>query len=111
MLTDEGKKIFGEFLKQCGYRRGLTSDEAISKFITQETGIRIPESQINSLVSAHWKDKFKFDYLVALVASGLLQFEPEIEAGRLLEYNDVMEIFRGHLNPFTGERYTNGAIK
>lgn len=110
MITEEGKKLFGEFLRHCGQRSGLTSEKAIAEFITEETGIRLPEAQVNSLVSALWKDKFKFDYMVAIVASGILRFPDEVEGGRLLEYNDIMEIFRGRLNPFTGERHTNGAI-
>jgi hypothetical protein len=111
MITEEGKRLFGEFLRGCGQKNGLISERAIAQFLTQETGIRVPEAQINSLVSSLWKDKFKFDYMFAILDSGLLRFPEGVENARLLEFNDVMEILRGHLNPFTGERLDTPTAK
>lgn len=105
-ITDAGKRRFGAFLQHC-LDETYGSRSAASIAILEETGIRISESKLAELVHAQWLDKFKFDHIVALILSGCLKF-PD---GSLLDFNDVMEIFRGKLDPFTQERLGNGMAK
>lgn len=109
-LTDEGKKKFGEFLKDCGTRLELTSEQAIAQFVTTESGIRVPPSAINAFVRADWQTNPNINYLNALLISGLLKFAPHVKEGRSLEFNDIVAVFCGELDPFTGKcKGKNGA--
>lgn len=108
-LTEEGKKVFGEFFKQCCDRAGLTTQLQVSIHLSEVAKKNFPEAQVRQLQSGRWGDKFDFNYLYILVMGGLLKFAPEVEQGRSLDFNDLMAIFSGHLDPFTGKRKKNGS--
>lgn len=103
-LSDEGKKRFGAFLQHRIDGAGFSSRAAAAKFIHDRTHIRIPESKLTDLVNATWGNKFDFNHMFALLDSGLLKFDDQ----RFWDYNDLCEVLRGKLDPFTGERLANG---
>lgn len=110
LISYESRKTFGAFITDCAlrYQPPLESQKEIAAFVSQKTGIKVPESAVNTYVGARWESNPNLNYLIAFIDSGLLRFPPEVEGGRLLEFNDVMEILRGHLDPLTGERRKNG---
>ncbi len=109
-LSDDGIKLFGKFLQHCGEQQGLMTQKAIAEWVAEKSGIYIPISQMGTLLKGRWERSFNFNYLFAVLDSAILRFPESVEKGRLLEYNDVMEILRGRLNPFTGQRMgSNGA--
>lgn len=108
-LTEEGKKVFAAFFKECCDRAGLTTQLQVSIYLSELTKKHFPEGQVRQLQKGNWGDKFDFNYLYALVMSGILKFAPEVEQGRVLDFNDVMAIFANELDPFTGKKRTNGS--
>lgn len=105
-LSDEGKKRFGAFLQQCIDRAGFTSRSEAAKFIQTKTGIPVPESKLTDLINATWRNKFDFNHMFALLDSDLLKFAD----GRSLDYNDMVAVLKGKLDPFVEEK-TNGLEK
>lgn len=104
--TDEGRRKFGEFVRESRIAAGFATQAKFAEYLTNRSlgsdgkpMLPVKESAINTLEAARYRQLMAIDPIIAVIESGVLKHKD----GRVYTFDDAIAVLTGRLCPINDE--------
>lgn len=103
-ITDEGKKLFGRFLRQA-YEAMDLNQVQFAAWLTETTKIKVSTNQITTLAGGRYEKSVALDVYIAIVRSEILRHQDKDKTPYTFE--EITAVMCNEYDPFTETAISN----